>query len=245
MDLCFEIKTVCRITKQIHRISLFGHVVILPTLFLPLIRTNKIMSLLNIDVAPILDDSKEIAILEANSRPVVIKKTQEKVTVRGNQTTYYGPCYNISGNLNMTLVAETPQIPDQLLSNSKNLMFKSLLLENAIEYFHVTSYEANCASHHTRDVHVGFLYLQSGIGKPNKMSKNFSFISYHNTKLQLSDKNISTHTRVNFKILLRSKSKITVCFDVFLHTTLYKKEIDELDKIVRIQCVLRPRRLQY
>ena len=40
----------------------------------------------------------------------------------------------------------------------------------SVEGFHVTSYQANCASHHTRDSHVGFLFPQSGIGKHNKMS---------------------------------------------------------------------------
>ena len=52
----------------------------------------------------------------------------------------------------------------------------------------------NFASHHTPDHHVGFLFTQSSIGKYNKMSRYFVFSSYHNTKLQQSDKNISTHT---------------------------------------------------
>ena len=66
-----------------------------------------------------------------------------------------------------------------------------------IEGFHVTSYQANFASHHTCYRHVGFLFTQSGIGRYNKMSCYFLFISYHNTKLQLSDKNISTHSVEN------------------------------------------------
>ena len=66
------------------------------------------------------------------------------------------------------------------------------------ESFHVTSYQANFASHHTRDRHVGFLTPQAGMGKYNKMSQNFLFSSYHNTKLQPSDENISTHTRLKF-----------------------------------------------
>ena len=70
-----------------------------------------------------------------------------------------------------------------------------------IEGFHVTSYQANFASHHTCDRHVGFLAPLSGIEKHNKMSHNFSYSSYHNTELQLSDKNISTHIQVKFKIL--------------------------------------------
>ena len=43
---------------------------------------------------------------------------------------------------------------------------------------------------------AGFLLTWSGIGKYNKMSRYFLFSSYHNTKLQLSDKNISTHHRL-------------------------------------------------
>ena len=57
-----------------------------------------------------------------------------------------------------------------------------------IKGFHVTSYQANFASHLTRDRHVGFLSPQSGIRKYNKMSQNFLFSSYHYTKLQQSDK---------------------------------------------------------
>ena len=44
---------------------------------------------------------------------------------------------------------------------SNHLIFK-------IEGFHVTSYQANSASHLTRDRHVGFLSPQSGIGKYNQ-----------------------------------------------------------------------------
>ena len=36
------------------------------------------------------------------------------------------------------------------------------------EAFHVTSYQANFASHLTRDRHVGFLNTQSGIGETTK-----------------------------------------------------------------------------
>ena len=75
-------------------------------------------------------------------------------------------------------------------------------LAQLIEGFNITSYLANFASHRIRDRHVGFLFPQSDIGKHNKMSQNFSFSLYHNTKLQLSDKNISTHTRVVIKIML-------------------------------------------
>ena len=54
---------------------------------------------------------------------------------------------------------------------------------HAIEGFHVTSYQANFASHHSRDRHVGFLLAWNGKGKHNKMSRYFLFSSYHNTKL--------------------------------------------------------------
>ena len=46
------------------------------------------------------------------------------------------------------------------------------------------------------------------------MSQNFSFSSYHNTKLQLSDKNISKHTRVKFQILFKwiQNNSVFCCF---------------------------------
>ena len=73
-------------------------------------------------------------------------------------------------------------------------------------------HEANLASHHTRDRHVGFLSLQSGIRKHNKMSR-FQFSSCHNTRLQLNGKNISTQNRrMKFKILVWSESKIVLLF---------------------------------
>ena len=59
-------------------------------------------------------------------------------------------------------------------------------------------------------------------------------IIHHNTKLQLSDKNISSHTRVKFEILLWSESKIIMWFVVFLHTAMYKKETTERGKIMRV-----------
>ena len=93
-----------------------------------------------------------------------------------------------------------------------------------IEGFHVTSYQAHFASHLTGGRHVGFHSLHSGVGKYNQMPQNFLFSLYHKTKLQLSDKNISTHTQVKFKILLWSESKIIAYFVVFLHTALYKRK---------------------
>ena len=47
------------------------------------------------------------------------------------------------------------------------------------EGFHVTSYQANFASHHTRNRHVGFFFTWSDIGKYNKMSRYFLFSSVH------------------------------------------------------------------
>ena len=70
--------------------------------------------------------------------------------------------------------------------------------------FHVTSFYqfySLFTCHHTPDRHVGFLFTQSGIGKYNKMTRYFLFSSYHNTKLQLSNKNFSTHS---VKILILS-----------------------------------------
>ena len=52
---------------------------------------------------------------------------------------------------------------------------------SSIEGFHVTSFEAKFASHHTRDLHVGFLFARLCIGKHNKMSRTFLFSSYQIT----------------------------------------------------------------
>ena len=71
-------------------------------------------------------------------------------------------------------------------------------LEYAIEGSHMTSHQADFASHCTFDRHVRFLRPWRGIGKHKKMSRNFLFSSYHNTKLQPCDKNISTHTHATF-----------------------------------------------
>ena len=57
----------------------------------------------------------------------------------------------------------------------------TLLMEGFMRHHN----QADFASHHTRDRHVGFLLVRAGIGKHNKMSQNFVFSSYHNTKLQL------------------------------------------------------------
>ena len=51
-----------------------------------------------------------------------------------------------------------------------------------IEGFHVTSYQANFASPHTHNRHVGFLLAWHGIGKYNTMFRYFLFSSYNNSK---------------------------------------------------------------
>ena len=60
------------------------------------------------------------------------------------------------------------------------------------------------------------LFTCDGIGKSNKMLLYFLFSSYHISRIQQSDKNISTHTRMNFQILPWSKSKVLAFFVVFL-----------------------------
>ena len=81
------------------------------------------------------------------------------------------------------------------------VMIIKAALPISIESFHVMSYQANFASHLTRDRHVGFLLPQSGIGKYNQMPQNLLFSLYHYTKLQPNDKNINTHTRLKSQIL--------------------------------------------
>ena len=109
------------------------------------------------------------------------------------------------------------------------------------------------SSYNTIDRHDGFLSLQASMGKcktkpktktkqnkrkqthKQKNAQNFLFSSYHNTKLQPSDKNISTHTRLNYLILLKSESKITACFvHVFHCAAQYEKETRERGKIERM-----------
>ena len=51
--------------------------------------------------------------------------------------------------------------------------------------FFVTSYQANFASHHIRNRHVGFLLKWHGIEKYNKMFRYFLFSPYYNTKLHV------------------------------------------------------------
>ena len=96
------------------------------------------------------------------------------------------------------------------------------------------SYQANFASHHTRDHRVGFLFARPNIGKQNKMFRNSLFRSDHNIKLQLSDKNINPTLGWNFKSCYEVYWLVTVYFVVFLCATPYKKETKDLSKIMHI-----------
>ena len=100
-----------------------------------------------------------------------------------------------------TALKSIPVDLSQVFHSGSILIILGTSIFSSLERFHVTSYQANFTSHRPRDRHVGFLSPQSGIGKHNKKSQNFSFIICYNTKLQLSDKNISSHTRVEFEIL--------------------------------------------
>ena len=78
---------------------------------------------------------------------------------------------------------------------------------------HITmSYQANFASHHTYDRHVGFIFARNGIGKYNKLSCYFLLSSCHNTKLQLRDKNITTHIRLNPDMKQITRNSVFCCF---------------------------------
>ena len=82
-----------------------------------------------------------------------------------------------------------------------NFLFSDWLFgkyAECIEGFHVTSYQVNFASHHTRDRPVGFLSAHCGIWKYNKMSRYFVSSLFHTTKLKLRDKNDTTHTPLKF-----------------------------------------------
>ena len=57
-------------------------------------------------------------------------------------------------------------------------LLRGLATLSTIEGFHVTSYQANFASHLTRDRHVSFLSPHSGIGKKNQMSQNPFYLVY-------------------------------------------------------------------
>ena len=55
---------------------------------------------------------------------------------------------------------------------------RKFLFIQYIEGFHVTSHQANFASHHTRNPHAGFLLAWQGIGKHNQMSH---YLLFHTT----------------------------------------------------------------
>ena len=61
-------------------------------------------------------------------------------------------------------------------------------------------------------------------GENNKLFHYFLFSSYHITKIQPSDNNISTHTRLKLQSFPWSKSNVQAILIVFLHTALYKRK---------------------
>ena len=65
--------------------------------------------------------------------------------------------------------------------------------------FHVTSYQANFASHDTCDCHVDFLSAQDGIGKKQQNIHNFFLV---HTILPNYNRvtRISTHAQLKFQI---------------------------------------------
>ena len=98
-----------------------------------------------------------------------------------------------------------------------------------IEDFHVTSYhyQANFVSHHPVKVMLVSFLHRLILENTAKCQRIFYLVH--------SDKNISTHTYVKFKILFWSKSKVTVCLVVFSHIALYKKETNERGKIMHVK----------
>ena len=75
-------------------------------------------------------------------------------------------------------------------------MANNMLKHTVIEGFHVTSYQAIFASHHTRDRHVGYALSTRRYWENKIMFYYFLILSssclYLIIKLQQSDKNIST-----------------------------------------------------
>ena len=94
----------------------------------------------------------------------------------------------VTVNPSLSLIPKWQQCESSLFLDISNTGFLN-------RRFHVTSYQANFASHHTCDRHVGFLLAWCSIGKYNRMS---SYCLFSPTtipcKLQQSDKNISAHT---------------------------------------------------
>ena len=94
------------------------------------------------------------------------------------------------------------------------------------------SYQANVVSHHPRNRHAGFFSARSGIGKYNKISGYFLLSSCHNTKFNLRDKNITTHTRFKFHIQkLMKRNSVLCCFSLYRAT---QKETKERGRHVRM-----------
>ena len=87
--------------------------------------------------------------------------------------------------------------------DENNLFIKICL---PTEGFHVTSYQANFASHHTHDHHIGFLspvwYWKIQQNVPVHIIIPSRPLRDADGNYNLSDKNISTQTRVTFKIEL-------------------------------------------
>ena len=97
---------------------------------------------------------------------------------------------------------------------------------------------SQCCKLSSCDRYVDFFSHCPVLGKRDKLCCYFLFSSYCNTKLRLSDRNVSTHALLKFQILLWSKSKLTVCFVClfFLDTAPYKKETKGRGKIMHM-CV--------
>ena len=108
-------------------------------------------------------------------------------------------------------------------------------VEQLIEGFHVTSYQTNFASHHTRDRHVGFLSAWHGIGNTTKWPVTFHLVHTTTPNYQ-SEKNISTHTvGGNFKSFCEVNQKFHRFFVVFLYTLTIQKETKQRGKIVHVK----------
>ena len=91
---------------------------------------------------------------------------------------------------------EIPQPRLKIFSSPDKTLEKKLLeqvdLDRLIEDFHVTSYQADFASHPILVTAMLVSFALPAIGKYNKMSGYFLFSSYHNTKLRPCDKNSKT-----------------------------------------------------
>ena len=80
----------------------------------------------------------------------------------------------IQGNVHIGIRTRKPTCRILLLgSNATQKPFIPCRKGITKEGFHVTSYQANFASHCTFDRHDGFLFVWRGIGKHKEMSRNF------------------------------------------------------------------------